>query len=160
MTAGVTPIRPLAPIVAMLAGDPAIFALCGGAEATSPEEPAVPARVWGVEINPADLGPDATAARKAIVVRGNGQISNASVPYSVVRASLRCYGETFTEAYTVWAAVLDLFKRPAHPRRVGNAYVHDGSPTTGPFEFVDPDLEWPYVLGEWRITINDREITP
>lgn len=136
--------RPLAPIVAVLATDAAIVALCES-------------RIWGIGPNPEDLAPNPEPARKAIVVRGNGATAHATVPFSRVRASIRCYGETFTDAYAVYAAVRDFFLRQG-PRRINRAYFQGAIPGAGPFEFTDPDLGWPYVLAEWQVSINDREI--
>jgi hypothetical protein len=144
VTAGVTPIRPLVPIVALLKGDAGLDALTAG-------------RIYGVEIDEADLGPDKTPARKVIVCRLNGAVSNASVPFTEYRVSLRCYGESWIEAYRVWSTVAD-FLKVARPARVGSAYFQRARPGTGPFEYVDPDLEWPYLIGEWQVLLNDREI--
>lgn len=114
----------------------------------------VSGRVFGLQLPPAEA---ASMPRAAVVVVASGGAAQGETPLLQSRLDLRCYGATGYEAMSVWRAAY----RALVPLRRQTAFtaagvrVLDAALESGPIQAIEPEVDWPLVLGVFRLLVHE-----
>jgi hypothetical protein len=112
----------------------------------------VAARVYVPELPRGDAG---AMPRKCIVLTPSGGPGNGSTaPIGDTRFDAKCYGATALEAAQVYYAFRE-FARELAQTRAGGALIYAVSIETGPTHTREPEVDWPMVLGVFRVTASE-----
>lgn len=82
-----------------------------------------------------------------------------SVPVSVRRVDVRCYGRTPHEADTLALACIHALKRWRYGRTTGRVLVHWYHHAAGPVVFRDPEGDWPVAVVSFHVQMADELAT-
>lgn len=137
---------PVTAIVAFLRADAEVSALVG-------------TRVFGGELPDAE---SVSMPRKAAVVSAIGSPAGVGtrslVEAGTVRMDVRSYGETPYEAIRVHWAVYEALKHMSRTVQDGTL-LHDAVIEGGPLSLRDPDTDWPFALGSYRVLAAEVAVT-
>lgn len=115
---------------------------------------AATAALVGTRVYVARLPREDSAAmpRACVILNAAGGPGDAGLaPIGDTRIDARCYGATDMEAMTLYYAVREAFKHM--PRAIYTGLLlHAVTIETGPLALQEPEVDWPLVLGTFRVT--------
>ncbi len=147
----------LAGVVAYLAADAAVIALCGtrvfGDEL--PDEEAVSMPRAAVVVNDGGLGSGGGAL---------GLANNSYMPFGTSTKDLRCYGATFAQSRAVWNACARALKNLGLAGRTvvtlsdsTSVVLYDATPAA-PATTREPEVDWPLTFGTFNLTAAENAV--
>lgn len=112
--------------------------------------------VYGMELPRAEVN---NMAQKLIVVSsvgGDPVYHHMKLTWNIVE--VRCYGETYYEAWRLHNAAHAFFKG-LNRVTYDTLLLHTAIPVNGPITLQDPKFEWPVVLSTWRLLAAEAAVT-
>ena len=98
--------------------------------------------------------------RKCLVLLSMpGSEAHPQIPAGIEIVQARCYGATAVEARAVYNALFDAAQRLRKQRPATGQYIGNIVQSGGPFDLVEPEVEWPVVISTWMLYYATATVT-
>lgn len=112
-------------------------------------------RIYGYQL-PASSA-EGMPINTVVISRSGGAASLGYLQQSNTRIDVKCYGATQAEAAAIYYAIHDEFKQMQR-QRVGNCLLNSFTVEGGPMDSIEPQVEWPMVIGVYRVYASEIEV--